>query len=769
MFLRYRFQYDGVGRLPETDFADGTKTTTTYDALGRSIAQTDQLRRVTHYQYDDLGRLTGVVDALNQTTSYAYDEAGDLVTQTDANGHVTHYEYDGLGRRIATDLPMGQRSTTQYDAAGNVKSTTDFNGQTITDDYDVDNRLIAQHFPDGTSITFTYTPTSQRASVTDSRGVTTYAYDSRDRLISRTDPDGTKISYTYDAAGNRLSVTIPAGKTTYTFDALNRTSTVTDSDGGLTKYTYDADGNLVKTEFPNGTSETRQYDAVNHLTKLENDGPSGIISSYTYTLAKTGRRDAVLEDTGRKVQYQYDALDRLIEEFITNPDSTTRKMDYTYDSVGNRLTLADTAQGGTDYTYDANDGLLTEATGGVLTKYTYDNNGNTLSKFTSAVDQALYQWDAQNRMAGAKVTDSTGTSNISYQYDADGIRVASVVNGAETRYLIDANQPYAQVLEEYTPGGVIQVSYVYGNDLISQDRGGVKSFYHVDGLGSTRALTNASGVVSDRYVYDAFGRTIGRVGNTLNLYLFAGEQEDAATGLLNIRARELDMTTGRLLSVDRVAGVAPLSQSINRYVYVMNQPVDLIDPTGLWPTTIHHLIIIRSFSMLLNGWEIQQLLDTSDQQDSIWLGGQNPWRSYEHAMRNGASYPQQTASEASALYQAFLKENRLEGALYNLRGPRSEFLRSLGKNLHAIADSTSPAHTGFQPWNPFNLSAILQHERTEATIHPDQLVEAIRLSLQEFDRFTNGGELHGRTIDDIIKIIVRDLRLYDEPVFPFIK
>ena len=65
---------------------------------------------------------------------------------------------------------------------------------------------------------------------------------------------------------------------------------------------------------PNGTSEIRQYDAVNHLTYLENDGPSGVISSYHYTLAKTGRRDAVVEDTGRKVQYQYDALDRLIEE-----------------------------------------------------------------------------------------------------------------------------------------------------------------------------------------------------------------------------------------------------------------------------------------------------------------------------------------------------------------------------------------------------------------------------------------------------------------------
>ena len=134
-----------------------------------------------------------------------------------------------------------------------------------------------------------------------------------------------------------------------------------------------------------------------------------------------------------------------------------------------------------------------------------------------------------------------GRSDIAYQYDADGIRVASIVDGAETRYLIDTVQPYAQVLEEYTPGGVIQVSYVYGNDLISQDRGGAKSYYHVDGLGSTRALTNASGVVTDRYVYDAFGRTIGQVGSTVNVYLFAGEQRDANVGLDYLRARYLSV------------------------------------------------------------------------------------------------------------------------------------------------------------------------------------------------------------------------------------
>src|SRR5262249_15667770 len=153
---------------------------------------------------------------------------------------------------------------------------------------------------------------------------------------------------------------------------------------------------------------------------------------------------------------------------------------YTFDPVGNRLTMDDSTQGTTIYTYDANDRLLTATLGSQVTRYTYDNNGNTLSQITSATDQVLYQWDAQNQLIDAKVMDSSGTHEEVDRYDAGGIRVASVVDGSETRDLIDANLPYAQVLEEYTPGGVIQVSYVYGNNLISQDRGGSRSYYLVD-------------------------------------------------------------------------------------------------------------------------------------------------------------------------------------------------------------------------------------------------------------------------------------------------
>jgi RHS repeat-associated protein len=575
-----QFVLDALGRVTQTNFADGTSTGTGYDELGRVMVETDQSDRPTHYEYDPLGRLTAVVDALNQRTEYGYDEAGNLVTQTDANRHVTHYEYDRLGHRTATVLPLGQRSTTTYDAVGNVGSVTDFNQATVSYDYDQNNRLKTRHFPDGTAVRFTYTPTGQRETETDARGTTFYAYDERDRLLSRTDPDGTQISYAYDAAGNRRSVTTPAGTTRYTFDVVNRLDTVTDPALGVTRYTYDAGNNLRRTDLPNGTWEVRTYDALNRLSYLENDGPGGVLSSYRYTLDANGNRRQVDENTGRQVIYTYDALYRLRGEQITDPANGNRTIGYTLDPVGNRLVRTDSVEGETDYTYDDNDRLLTETLAGALTRYLYDNNGNTLSRVKSAVDQAFYHWDFENRLIGADVTDAAGTRHLDYQYDADGIRVASAVNGDTTRFLIDANRPYAEVLVEYRPSGLITASYVYGNRLLEQDRGGVRSYYQVDGLGSTRALTNASGGVTDRYVYDAFGRTIGQVGSTPNVYLFAGEQRDASVGLDYLRARYLSAGAGRFYGMDSFEGSLRTPVTLHRFLYGAANPVQNVDPSG---------------------------------------------------------------------------------------------------------------------------------------------------------------------------------------------
>jgi RHS repeat-associated protein len=574
-----RFGLDSLGKTIQTHFADGTTISRAYDFDGNVTEEVDQAGRVTRYEYDRVGRLAAVIDAMNSRTEYTYDEFGQLIERKDALGRATAFEYDDAGRQVAAILPLGQRATTTYDAVGNVLSTTDYNGTTTEFEYDAVNRVRAARFSDGMSFTFTYTPGGRRESIIDARGVTAYTYDELDRLLSRTDPDGTQILYTYDAAGNQTSVTTPAGLTSYSFDSLNRLATVTNQ-GGITRYEYDAVGNLVRTELPNNVVETRSYDDLYRLVSLESRGDSGILARFLYTVDGVGNRTDIIEGTGRQVHYTYDELSRLVGETITEPLGGIRTIDYSYDTVGNRIARDDSDEGLTQYAYDANDRLLSETRSGQTTQYTYDNNGNPLTRVSGPSDQTTYRWDARKRMVAADVTDGGGTRHLEYDYDANGVRVASRVDGQETRYLLDANRKLAQVLLEYRPGGAIEVSYTYGLDLISQQRAGVQSFYHVDGLGSTRVLTDAGGTVTDRYAFDAFGRLISRSGGTLNSYLFTGEQRDAALGLDYLRARYLDVGAGRFFGRDAFKGSLNVPATMHPYLYARMNPANWTDPSG---------------------------------------------------------------------------------------------------------------------------------------------------------------------------------------------
>jgi len=135
------------------------------------------------------------------------------------------------------------------------------------------------------------------------------------------------------------------------------------------------------------------------------------------------------------------------------------------------------------------------------------------------------------------------------------------------------------VLSETTSGATSR--YVYGLDLLEQiDPAGNPAFYHADGLGSTRALSDASGQRTDAYSYDVFGAVRSHAGGSGQSFGFAGEQEDSELGLIFLRARYLDMETGRFTTRDPHPGFMISPQSLNKYVYAANNPVLMKDESG---------------------------------------------------------------------------------------------------------------------------------------------------------------------------------------------
>ena len=529
---------------------------------------------MTTYTYDAADRRIASVNHLTHATTFTYTPSGRVKTETDPLLNTTTYTYDAVDRRITVQRPLLMTATTAYDDNGNVLSQTDFNGDTTTFTYDSNDRMLTRTLPGPMVETFTYDAVGNRETATDTRGVTTWTYDLLDRLTQRTDPDTTVVQYEYDLVGNRTALVSPAGRTEYAYDALNRLVTVTAPDLSVTTYTYDAANNLDSIARPDGTTTTYTQDLLGRLTGISTeDSTTAIIASYTCTLDTRGNRTQVIDGyTGRTVDYTYDALSRLPQEQITGADAET--ITYTYDAVGNRLTRISSVVGATTYAYDDNDSLLNENAGAIT--YGYDNNGNVVQRVSggTTVD---YTYDGLNRLV--QVDD--GTTAVDYTYDVDANRVQRIVSGGGTiNFLIDANRTFVQVIRETNGGGTGLATYIHGLDLLCQDRGGGTSYYHYDPQTSTRQLTNAGGVVTDTYDYDAFGVPRTTTGTTANDHRYAGEHNDPLGDLVYLRARWMQPSVGRFLSEDPADALLTDPRTLNRYVYALNNPVNRIDPSG---------------------------------------------------------------------------------------------------------------------------------------------------------------------------------------------
>jgi RHS repeat-associated protein len=100
------------------------------------------------------------------------------------------------------------------------------------------------------------------------------------------------------------------------------------------------------------------------------------------------------------------------------------------------------------------------------------------------------------------------------------------------------------------------------------------------GQGSTRALTNSAGAVTDTYSYTAYGEIYDQTGTTANNYLYTGQQFHQSTGLYSLRARFYNPSWGRFLSQDTWAVNYSSPVELNRYGYAANRPITLSDPSG---------------------------------------------------------------------------------------------------------------------------------------------------------------------------------------------
>ena len=216
---------------------------------------------------------------------------------------------------------------------------------------------------------------------------------------------------------------------------------------------------------------------------------------------------------------------------------------------------------------------------------------------------------------------------VHYTYNPQGIRVGKHAwtetsgtgnnDDIYTDYLIDPSNHtgYAQVLEEAVIDGVsmVKTHYAIGDDVLSQSESDwtwnetteswdLNTAYDpqyllYDGHGSTRQLVRPDQSVIDSYSYDGYGvllqdkanfipqggsLTPGYTPQQATNLLYAGEQFDTDAQQYYLRARYYNQSNGTFNRTDPYAGNTQDPQSLHKYAYVHNNPVNAIDPTGLF-------------------------------------------------------------------------------------------------------------------------------------------------------------------------------------------
>ena len=567
--------YDAVGNLVTAKDALNHTTQNTYDLLNRLTSVEDPLTRVTGFGYDDLDRLIQGTDAQNGQSSIGYDADGNRNTITDQNTQQTGFAFDLAGRLATITSAAGYTKAYQYNTRELVSQITNGRLQAANITYDDSSRSTSITDPAG-PISYTYDNAGNILTVSDSNGTLTRQYDALGRITQYTDGNNNTIGYSYDGAGRLTTLTYPGGRqVTYGYDAANRLTTVTDWSSKQTQYGYDANNRLTTITRPDGTNQTNTYDAKGQLTVAEDrDSQNNLVSRYEYTYDSVGNITTETSTTGQgHVEINtFSAVDRITAQTVTENGIPTEQYGYTYDAGGNILTA--TNSGVTTTFTNGNANRIATVNGQTAA---YDADGNITNAPLNGTP-ATFSFDARNRL--------TSVGNTSYTYNPENQRIGITENGVATSYVINPNAALSQTLIKTTGG--VSTYYVYGLGLIAEQTGDDYKTYHYDLRGSTVALTDSTGLVTDTFSYAPYGELLSRTGTSDVDYLYNGRDGVITdnNGLYQMRARYYDPELRRFLNEDEYAGKYDDILNVNLYAYCEGSPVGFVDPSGNNPVLV---------------------------------------------------------------------------------------------------------------------------------------------------------------------------------------
>lgn len=760
------YSYDASGNLYQKKDARTITTTYNYDVLNRVTQKSysDGMTPSVFFQYDGPNNGFGV-SATNLVGRLDEEWTGTSCCGTTAE----IFGYDPMGRVVLNEqytVSMGYRPVNYtYDLSGNVLTATNGEGVTLTSAYNtaaqlatVTSSLSDPNHPAALLPVVGYNPLGDVTSAIMGNGVSeSSTYDNRGRVTSSaTQNGGTAGTGTVTISGSErstqilppgcrmrscaetifdhgtISITVDGFQASYDYGGGDTSSTVasgltTQLNGASSPVTAAVSGSVITiTSLQTGSASDYTLSstaATGNPTNFSGSSFTGTPSGsnltggsnggnvYNFSLGYAPNSDvtSVNDSVNGNWTYTYDDFNR-----VATASATGQAYTYGYDQFGNRWNqeLNGSCTAGTALCLTFN--TSNRINNGIET---YDAAGNTL---TDGFHN--YTYDAENRL----VCVSNGAAV--YVYNAEGQRAQKIIGASScsattgntlTNYVYDLD---GHEITEVSSTGVFNRGEVYaGGRHIATYSNSTTYFNHSDWLGTERARTGVNGVSCETMTSLAFGddlATSGSCGDP-STHHFTGKEHDSESNLDNFGARYDSSSLGRFMSADPSnAGVDfELPQTWNRYSYVINNPLSMVDRNGQWPTYTHNKIIEHAFPGM-SARELQILKDASTEADThqesynAWMHAMsdgndpNTAEAIDTAIKMGARQIDQDEAEARVDQAQWLADGHT--------GLSPLALQKFGNALHIITDGLSPAHRGYQPWygqSRYSPSAILHFLR----------------------------------------------------------
>ncbi|MCM2419637.1 RHS repeat-associated core domain-containing protein [Streptomyces sp. RKAG293] len=592
--------------------------TYTYDVSGRQLTQDDGAGHTWSNTYDLLGRRYAQDDPDTGHSTSTYDNGGQLLSATDARGKSVSYTYDELGRKTAS-----------YDTTGGAAPSS--GNQLASWAYDSLKKGLptsSTRYADGAAYTSKVVgydshgwPTASALIVPPEEGALAGSYVTQNQY----NPTGTLLSYT-DA--NPSTSLLPQETVTYGYDEFGRQK----SAGSTTlaaslswtefdepyQYTLGASGNF--------TQQTFTYDQQTHRVKdsfVVTAAGAKVADQTTYDYQPSGNvtriRDGLGDGTTDTQCFTYDWAQRLSSAWTATDACAAAPaagaattvgsplaapaywQSWTYDATGNRRSQTDhdltgdaTKDSVSTYTEAAAgkgpahalSNVSTAGPGGpagnTSTDYTYDSAGNIATR-TSRAGTDTFTFNDEGKLADLARTGTAGSTK--YLYDAGGSLL--IRRDADSTVLFTGDQEITLKNGAAKSDGSRYISL--GGQTVAvhtADSAGERVAYSIsDRQGTAQLQIDAGTQQATRRQYKPFGESRTTAATWQGTRGYVGGEQDDATGLTNLGAREYDSSVGRFLTPDPVL-VPGAPDSWNAYAYAGNSPVTSSDPSGLCPADL---------------------------------------------------------------------------------------------------------------------------------------------------------------------------------------